>query len=71
MILGAALDVFKVEPLDKGHPFWSLPNVLISPHNACNDEEVHLRDIELIKKNVDAFAKGQPLVNLCNKRFDY
>lgn len=31
-ILGAALDVFDIEPLPAGHPFMSLPNVLLSPH---------------------------------------
>src|SRR5262249_17333860 len=30
----AYLDVFTVEPLPKDSPFWRLPNVLISPHNA-------------------------------------
>jgi phosphoglycerate dehydrogenase-like enzyme len=31
-IRGAALDVFETEPLPAGHPFWRLPNVLLSPH---------------------------------------
>ena len=30
--LRAALDVTDPEPLPPGHPLWSLPNVLISPH---------------------------------------
>lgn len=30
---GAALDVFTEEPLPKTSELWSLPNVLISPHN--------------------------------------
>jgi len=33
-IRGAALDVFDVEPLPAGHPFYSLDNVLLSPHSA-------------------------------------
>ena len=33
-ILGAALDVFDVEPLPASHPFWKLKNVLLSPHSA-------------------------------------
>ena len=33
-IRGAALDVFEVEPLPAGHPFYSLDNVLLSPHGA-------------------------------------
>jgi D-2-hydroxyacid dehydrogenase (NADP+) len=31
-IAAAGLDVFAVEPLPADHPFWSMPNVLISPH---------------------------------------
>ncbi len=31
-IAAAGLDVFTVEPLPADHPFWSMPNVLVSPH---------------------------------------
>ena len=31
-LAGAGLDVFAVEPLAAGHPFWTMPNVLVSPH---------------------------------------
>lgn len=30
----ATLDVFETEPLPQGHPFWTLDNVLITPHLA-------------------------------------
>jgi phosphoglycerate dehydrogenase-like enzyme len=33
-IAGAALDVFKKEPLPDTSPLWTAPNCLISPHNA-------------------------------------
>jgi D-3-phosphoglycerate dehydrogenase len=33
-IAGAGLDVFEDEPLPTGHPFMSMENVLLSPHNA-------------------------------------
>jgi phosphoglycerate dehydrogenase-like enzyme len=31
-IAGAALDVTDPEPLPEGHPLWSLPNCIITPH---------------------------------------
>jgi len=33
---GAALDVFAAEPLPTTHPFWSHPDILITPHDACD-----------------------------------
>jgi phosphoglycerate dehydrogenase-like enzyme len=29
-LAAAGLDVFTVEPLPPGHPFWTMPNVLVS-----------------------------------------
>jgi phosphoglycerate dehydrogenase-like enzyme len=33
-IAGAGVDVTDPEPLPDGHPLWSAPNVIITPHSA-------------------------------------
>ena len=33
-LAGASLDVFAVEPLPAGHPFWTHPNIVMTPHDA-------------------------------------
>jgi len=38
-IAAAGLDVFEVEPLPPGHPFATMPNVVLSPHCGWYSEE--------------------------------
>jgi D-3-phosphoglycerate dehydrogenase len=32
-LLGAAIDTYEKEPIDNTHPFCSLPNIVVGPHN--------------------------------------
>lgn len=59
---GAALDVTDPEPLPDGHPLWTEPNVLITPHIA-NTPEMGLRLLTArVRENVQRFAAGQELL---------
>lgn len=70
-IRGAALDVFDHEPLPSDHPFWSLENVLLSPH--CADHTATWLDdaMELFIDNFQRFAAGAPLRNIVDKEAGY
>jgi phosphoglycerate dehydrogenase-like enzyme len=70
-IRGAALDVFAVEPLPTGHPFYRLENVLLSPHTADHVQDfIHLA-VECFLENLRRFQTGQPLLNLVDKHAGY
>lgn len=55
----AVLDVFREEPLPPEHPFWTTPNLHITPHVAAVTEAPALA--ELFLDNLARFEAGQPL----------
>jgi phosphoglycerate dehydrogenase-like enzyme len=68
---GAALDVTEPEPLPDGHPLWSQPRCIITPHTADTPEMV-ARPLALrIQDNVARFAAGQPLVGVIDPMAGY
>jgi phosphoglycerate dehydrogenase-like enzyme len=62
--LSAALDVTDPEPLPPGHPLWSLPNVLITPHVAASTPVSATGAISLVRAQVERYLAGEPLVNV-------
>ena len=70
-IAGAALDVFVEEPLPATSPFWSLENVLITPHTAAVTEKLWQRHYELIVENLNRLLEGKPLLNEVDKNRGY
>ncbi|HTZ01958.1 MAG TPA: D-2-hydroxyacid dehydrogenase [Xanthobacteraceae bacterium] len=59
-IAGAAFDVFQSEPLPPDSPFWSLPNVFITPHVGGYIVEYEEFIMPLIVDNMRAFLAGRP-----------
>jgi len=70
-IRGAALDVFETEPLPAGHPFFSLDNVLLSPH--CADHVPGWLDRAMMSfwENLDRFRSGDPLESVVDPSRGY
>jgi phosphoglycerate dehydrogenase-like enzyme len=60
----AALDVTDPEPLPPGHPLWSAPGVLISPHVGGASTAFMPRAARLLQDQLSAYAAGRPLRNL-------
>jgi phosphoglycerate dehydrogenase-like enzyme len=70
-ISGAALDVFTVEPLPAGHPFWRHPRVLVSPHVAAVTARFWARETGLIVENIRRYLAGSPLANTVDPEAGY
>jgi phosphoglycerate dehydrogenase-like enzyme len=70
-IKGAALDVFDREPLPEGHPLYSLQNVLLSPHCADHTPDWMDRAMQFFLDQFDRFVKGEPLMNIVDKKLGY
>ena len=70
-IKGAALDVFDTEPLPGGHPLYRLGNVLLSPHCADHTPDWLERGMRFFLEQFERFGKGEPLLNVVDKRLGY
>ncbi len=60
---GACLDVFRQEPLQEDSELWSLPNVVVTPHNSGWSPLNLERGTELFLDNLRRFVEGRPLRN--------
>ncbi len=65
-IAGAALDVFRTEPLAEDHPFWSMDNVIITPHLGGSSDEYPRRAFPILDHNMRRFLAGDTanMINL-------
>ena len=60
-IAGAGLDVQEVEPPAEDSPLYTLDNVIITPHMGWKGLETRQRLVGIIRDNVQAFLKGEPI----------
>ncbi|MBB5755184.1 D-2-hydroxyacid dehydrogenase [Prosthecomicrobium pneumaticum] len=62
-IAAAALDVFTTEPLPPDSPFWSLDNLLLTPHRAGETPRAEERIAALLAENINRLQRGEAPVN--------
>ena len=70
-IAGAGLDVTDPEPLPTGHPLWSMPNVIITPHVSAGSDLVRERLFAVAKENLRRYVAGEPMVSVVDPMRGY
>ena len=71
LIWGAGLDVTDPEPLPPGHPLWTHPRVIVTPHTAGGSPRRAGRVIDTFCENLRRLRSGQPLVAIIDKEKGY
>jgi phosphoglycerate dehydrogenase-like enzyme len=59
----AGLDVTDPEPLPTGHPLWSAPNVIITPHVGGDSGAFDPRARKMVQEQLSRLAGNKPLLN--------
>jgi phosphoglycerate dehydrogenase-like enzyme len=57
-LAGAALDVFATEPLPEDHPFWSMDNVIVTPHLGGFHDQYAEEALPTVVENFRKFLAG-------------
>ena len=70
-VAAAGLDVFAIEPLPTGHPFWSMPQVLVSPHFSGEIINQSGLPAERFVRNVASWFASKELEGQVNLDFGY
>ena len=65
----ATLDVFRTEPLPQDHPFWTHPQITVTPHIAA-DTRPHSAARVLVE-NIRRSEAGAPLLHLVDRTLGY
>ncbi len=70
-VAAAGLDVFTTEPLPADHPFWTMPQVAISPHYSGETVNNSKLPAERFARNLRAWLAGRELEGVVNLNLGY
>lgn len=70
-LAGAGLDAHVGEPLSPDSPWWSMPGVIVTPHNGATSHALHERSKQIFETNLELFARGEELSGVVDKRHGY
>lgn len=70
-LAGAALDVFVTEPLPENSPFWSMQNVILTPHCSSVYDGWYRRTARMFAENLLRYRSGAPLHNVVDPARGY
>ncbi|PMQ01727.1 MAG: phosphoglycerate dehydrogenase [Dictyoglomus sp. NZ13-RE01] len=65
-IAGAALDVFRQEPLNPDNPLLTLDNVVLTPHLGASTQEAQEKVAVIVAEEIIKYFKGEPVMNAVN-----
>ena len=62
-LAGVALDSFETEPLPTNAPYWTMPNVIVTPHVAAATPAYWDHAIDILSQNLGRLRDGKPLID--------
>ncbi|MGQ0711884.1 MAG: 2-hydroxyacid dehydrogenase [Rhodoferax sp.] len=68
-LAGATLDVFRVEPLPKDHPFWAHPKITVTPHTSART--LRTESIAQIASKIAALERGEAVRGVVDTQRGY
>lgn len=63
-LAGAGLDVFATEPLPPQHAFWTMENVIVTPHSGGRSAREYERLADIFLTNLRNWVLGRPMINV-------
>ena len=72
-LAGAALDVFREEPVPQTDPAWTTPGLLFTPHCSGKMTMAYTRDtlVDTFCENLTRFCKGEPMLHVVDRSLGY